>query len=102
VPVYLSVDVVYLLGSEEVYIRKLKSTNPDKLLDGKHWFKEGQITRWTDTGFTASYQLVKTDKAIALRDKFGTNIELHETQVKTKPIGSNLDRYADLPDVLGE
>ena len=27
------------LGCEEVYIRKLKSTNPDKLLDGKHWFK---------------------------------------------------------------
>jgi hypothetical protein len=71
------------------------------------FIKEGNSTRWSEEGIKKLAVRITSSEAIALRNKTEvvsqneTEISVHETQVKSQPIGNPMDRYQDLPKVLG-
>ncbi|AFY74791.1 hypothetical protein Syn7502_02855 [Synechococcus sp. PCC 7502] len=103
---YSNAELAELLGCDEGNIRRIKSENASQLIEGVDWKKDGNATRWTEAGLKKLVEWVKTEKAIALRTNLPTQseakIKLHETQVKSEPAANTLDRYEDLPNVLGE
>jgi len=55
------------------------------------------MTRWSEEGVRKLTEWVKTEKAIAVKNQLSqpkSEIEVHETHVKTESVGSPLDRYA--------
>lgn len=101
---YSTSEAASELGCSDALIRKLKMDRAEELIEGTHFTKEGQNTRWTDTGIKQLAEWVKTSEAIALRNlpsQTETNIKIHETEIKSQPIENNQNNYADLPNVLG-
>jgi hypothetical protein len=100
-------EVAELLGSNDARIRQLKSNHGNELIEGEDFTKDEQSkTRWTKAGIKKLASWLQTERAIALRNgaelsQPKSEIKVHETHVKTESVGSPLDRYADLPDVLG-
>jgi hypothetical protein len=104
VKLFSTAEVASLLGCDDGYIRKLKSEHSEEL-EGL-WSKDGVATVWTESGIKKLAEWVKTSQAIALRNnkiaQTETKVKIHETEIKTEPVSNPLDRYADLPNVLGE
>jgi len=103
---YSNVELAELLGCDEGNIRRIKSERSEELVEGLDWKKDGNATRWTETGLKKLAGWVKSEKAIALRNEIikaeEASVKPHETQVKSEPVSNPLDRYADLHNVLGE
>ena len=103
---YSNPEVAKVLGCSEENIRINKSKHSEELVEGVDWEREGQATRWSEEGVKKLTQWIKTNEAIALRNEIikaeSTEVTPHETEIKAEPITNPLDRYADLPNVLGE
>ncbi len=99
-------EAAELLGSNDARIRQLKSNHGNQLSEGVDFTKgEQSKTRWIKAGIKKLADWLHTERAIALRNELSqpkSEIEVHKTHVKTESVGSPLDRYADLPDVLGD
>jgi len=104
VKLFSTAEVAKILGCDDGYIRKLKSEHSEEL-EGL-WEKDGTATAWTEAGIKKLAEWVKTSQAIALRNtqitESETKVKIHETEIKAEPVTNPLDRYADLPNVLGE
>ena len=103
---YSNAEIAKILGCSEENIRINKSKHSEELVEGVDWEREGQATRWSDEGVKKLTGWIKTDEAIALRNEIikaeTTEVKPHETEIKAENIGNPLDRYADLPNVLGD
>jgi hypothetical protein len=99
-------EAATLLGCSDALIRKLKMEQADHLIEGTHFNKDGQNSRWTEKGIKQLAEWIKTTQAIALRTNLPTTqteseIKIHETEIKSQSVGNSQNTYADLPNVLG-